>query len=48
MYCRPFPLRAVRAELAAAGFAVARTAVKDFGRREDGSPRCRLILAREP
>ncbi|GGO84168.1 class I SAM-dependent DNA methyltransferase [Wenjunlia tyrosinilytica] len=46
MYYRTFPLEAVRADLAAVGFGVATVALEDYGRREDGSPRCRLVLAR--
>ncbi|MDX3075395.1 class I SAM-dependent DNA methyltransferase [Streptomyces sp. NPDC088354] len=47
MYYRTFPLRAVRAELSAAGFAVRTAAVPEFGRRPDGAPHCRLVLARK-
>jgi SAM-dependent methyltransferase len=46
MYYRTFPLPAVRRDLAAAGFEVALTALDGFGRRPDGSPRARLVLAR--
>jgi SAM-dependent methyltransferase len=46
MYYRTFPLGAVRADLEAAGFAVRLTPLEEFGRRDDGSPRCRLVLAR--
>lgn len=46
MYYRTFPLRAVRDDLAAAGFTVTHTPLEEFGRRPDGSPRCRLVLAR--
>jgi len=46
MYYRTFPLPAVRADLAAAGFAVETAVLEEFGRRPDGSPRCRLVLAR--
>ena len=48
MYYRTFPLPAVRAELAAAGFTVTTAALPELGRRPDGSPRCRLVLARRP
>jgi len=48
MYYRTFPLHEVRADLAAAGFAVTTAALEEFGRRPDGSPRCRLVLARKP
>jgi ubiquinone/menaquinone biosynthesis C-methylase UbiE len=46
MYYRTFPLEPVCADLAAAGFTVTTTALEDFGRRGDGSPHCRLVLAR--
>ncbi|WP_037909063.1 class I SAM-dependent methyltransferase [Actinacidiphila yeochonensis] len=46
MYYRTFPLAAVRADLTAAGFSVRTAALEEFGRRPDGSPRCRLVLAR--
>ncbi|MCX4751087.1 class I SAM-dependent methyltransferase [Kitasatospora sp. NBC_01287] len=46
MYYRSCPLRAVRADLVAAGFAVTLAPLDGFGRREDGSPRCALVLAR--
>ncbi len=46
MYYRTFPLGAVRADLEAAGFTVRLTPLEEFGRRGDGSPRCRLVLAR--
>ncbi|UZJ32850.1 class I SAM-dependent methyltransferase [Streptomyces endophytica] len=45
MYYRPFRLSAVRAELARAGFAVRLHALPELGRRPDGSPRCRLVVA---
>jgi SAM-dependent methyltransferase len=48
MYYRTFPLPAVRADLAAAGFDVALTPLPGLGRRKDGSPRARLVLARRP
>ncbi|MFG1806789.1 class I SAM-dependent methyltransferase [Streptomyces sp. NPDC049040] len=46
MYYRTFPPSAVRRDLAAAGFDVALTALDEFGRRRDGSPRAGLMLAR--
>ncbi|RKN39721.1 class I SAM-dependent methyltransferase [Streptomyces hoynatensis] len=48
MYYRTFPLPAVRADLVAAGFTVTTAALGELGRRPDGSPRCRLVLARRP
>ncbi|MGD3108845.1 class I SAM-dependent methyltransferase [Streptomyces sp. YGL11-2] len=45
MYYRAFRLADVRAELAAAGFGVELTALPELGRRADGSPRCRLVVA---
>ncbi|SEG89195.1 Methyltransferase domain-containing protein [Actinacidiphila yanglinensis] len=48
MYYRTFPLEPVRADLVAAGFTVDTLALEEFGRRRDGSPRCRLVLARRP
>jgi SAM-dependent methyltransferase len=46
MYYRTFPLREVREDLLAAGFAVELRPLEEFGRRPDGSPRCRIVLAR--
>jgi ubiquinone/menaquinone biosynthesis C-methylase UbiE len=46
MYYRTCPLTAVRDDLTASGFTVTTAAMTPLGRREDGSPRCRLILAR--
>jgi ubiquinone/menaquinone biosynthesis C-methylase UbiE len=46
MYYRTCPLSAVRADLTAAGFTVTTVPLTALGRREDGSPRCRLVLAR--
>nr|WSX73336.1 methyltransferase domain-containing protein [Streptomyces sp. NBC_00899]WSX80598.1 methyltransferase domain-containing protein [Streptomyces sp. NBC_00899] len=46
MYYRTFPFSAVRDDLAAAGFDVALDALDEVGRREDGSPRAGLVLAR--
>jgi SAM-dependent methyltransferase len=48
MYYRTSPLPAVRSDLTAAGFTVTAVALTVLGRRSDGSPRCRLILARKP
>jgi ubiquinone/menaquinone biosynthesis C-methylase UbiE len=47
MYYRTFPLEAVRADLTGAGFTVTTAPLDAFGRRADGSPRCRLVLARK-
>ncbi|OEV31902.1 SAM-dependent methyltransferase, partial [Streptomyces nanshensis] len=46
MYYRRFRLPEVRRDLAAAGFTVTTLALESLGRRPDGSPRCRLVLAR--
>jgi ubiquinone/menaquinone biosynthesis C-methylase UbiE len=48
MYYRTSPLPAVRDDLTAAGFTATVMALTDLGRYGDGSPRCRLILARKP
>ena len=45
MYYRTWPLHAVRDDLTASGFAVTTLSLAP-GRREDGSPRYRLVLAR--
>jgi ubiquinone/menaquinone biosynthesis C-methylase UbiE len=45
MYYRTCPLHAVRDDLAAAGFTVTTLPLTDLGRREDGSPWYRLVLA---
>ncbi|GAA0583859.1 class I SAM-dependent methyltransferase [Streptomyces crystallinus] len=45
MYYRDFRLADVRAELADAGFRVDLYALEELGRRPDGSPRCRLVVA---
>ncbi|MEU5211685.1 class I SAM-dependent methyltransferase [Streptomyces sp. NPDC020742] len=45
MYYRPFRLTEVRAELVRAGFRVELSALAELGRRPDGSPRCRLVVA---
>ncbi|WP_137992292.1 class I SAM-dependent methyltransferase [Streptomyces vilmorinianum] len=47
MYYRTFRLADVRARLENAGFEVELTAIESLGCREDGSPRCRLVLARK-
>jgi SAM-dependent methyltransferase len=46
MYYRTFPLGPVREDLERAGFAVALLPLEELGRRGDGSPRARLVLAR--
>ncbi|MQY37503.1 Ubiquinone/menaquinone biosynthesis C-methyltransferase UbiE [Streptomyces sp. RB17] len=46
MYYRAFRLGRVRAELESAGFTVELYALPGFGRRGDGSPRARLVVAR--
>ncbi|RMI39846.1 class I SAM-dependent methyltransferase [Streptomyces triticirhizae] len=50
MYYRTFPLSVARAELAEAGFAVGTVplSLPELGERPDGTPRCRLVLARRP
>ncbi|MGA5895923.1 methyltransferase domain-containing protein [Streptomyces venetus] len=48
MYYRAFRLGDVRRELALAGFEVEFQALPEFGRRRDGSPRVRLVVARLP
>lgn len=45
MYYRTFRLAEVRAELTQAGFDVRLQALPELGRRPDGSPRCRLVVA---
>ncbi|GAA2251235.1 methyltransferase [Streptomyces ruber] len=45
MYYRPFRLGLVRPELERAGFGVELSALPEFGRLPDGSPRCRLVVA---
>lgn len=47
MYYGTCPLHAVRDELTAAGFTVTTADLTALGRRDDGSPRCRLVLARK-
>ncbi|HEY3870057.1 MAG TPA: methyltransferase domain-containing protein [Actinocrinis sp.] len=46
MYYRTCSLHAVRDDLAASGFTVTTAPLTALGRRKDGSPRCRLVLAR--
>jgi SAM-dependent methyltransferase len=48
MYYRTAPLAALTAELTAAGFRVTAPPLEELGSRADGSPRCRLVLARRP
>jgi SAM-dependent methyltransferase len=48
MYYRTFRLPEVTAELRRTGFAVELAALPALGTREDGAPRCRLVLARRP
>ncbi|WP_217182509.1 class I SAM-dependent methyltransferase [Streptomyces sp. AC495_CC817] len=45
MYYRPFRLGLVRSELVRAGFEVELFVLPEFGRRSDGSPRCRMVVA---
>ncbi len=47
MYYRTFPLGEVRTDLTAAGFDVRLLPLEDFGRRPDGSPHWRLVVARK-
>lgn len=47
MYYRTFRLADVRTRLEAAGFHVSLVPVAPLGRREDGSPHCRLVVARK-
>ncbi|MDT9699937.1 class I SAM-dependent methyltransferase [Streptomyces sp. P17] len=46
MYYRAFRLGEVCPELERAGFSVALEPLPDFGRRRDGSPRVRMVVAR--
>ncbi|MFJ8632024.1 class I SAM-dependent methyltransferase [Streptomyces sp. NPDC093568] len=48
MYYRAFRLGEVRSELARAGFQVELRALSEFGRRRDGSPKVRMVVARRP
>ncbi|WP_327743093.1 methyltransferase domain-containing protein [Streptomyces europaeiscabiei] len=45
MYYRPFRLGVVRRELERTGFEAELFALPEFGRRPDGSPRCRMVVA---
>lgn len=47
MYYRTCRLRAIHDELTTAGFTVSPVPLTAAGRRENGSPRCRLVLARK-
>ncbi|WP_435973199.1 class I SAM-dependent methyltransferase [Streptomyces sp. Qhu_M48] len=47
MYYRTFRLTDVRTLLENTGFDVSLTPVEPLGRRADGSPRCRLVVARK-
>ncbi|MFD6249803.1 class I SAM-dependent methyltransferase [Streptomyces roseolus] len=47
MYYRTFRLADVRARLEEAGFHVAHQPLTTFGTRPDGSPNCRLVVARK-
>ena len=46
MYYRTFPLRAVCNDLTASRFTATTVPLTALGRREDGGPRYRLVLAR--
>lgn len=47
MYYRTCPLQAVRDDLTAAGFTVTTAPMAALGKRDNGSPRYRLVLARK-
>ncbi|MER5205400.1 methyltransferase domain-containing protein [Streptomyces sp. NPDC002825] len=47
MYYRTFRLADVRARLEETGFEVTLTPIEPLGRRADGSPHCRLVVARK-
>ncbi|MFE2011963.1 class I SAM-dependent methyltransferase [Streptomyces sp. NPDC059491] len=47
MYYRTFRLADVRTRLTDAGFDVSLVPVENLGRRDDGSPHCRLVVARK-
>ena len=47
MYYRTCPLHAVRSDLSASGFTVTTVPLTALGLGGDGSPRCRLVLARK-
>ena len=46
MYYRTCPLHAVRSDLTESGFTVTADPLTALGRREDGGPRCWLVIAR--
>jgi ubiquinone/menaquinone biosynthesis C-methylase UbiE len=48
MYYRIIDLPPIRTDLNAAGFATTTAVLTALGRRRDGAPRCRLVLARKP
>jgi ubiquinone/menaquinone biosynthesis C-methylase UbiE len=48
MYYRTCPPHAVSRDLAASGFTVTTLPLTALGRRDDGSPRCLLVLGRRP
>ncbi|MFB6835568.1 class I SAM-dependent methyltransferase [Streptomyces sp. NPDC056361] len=48
MYYRTFRLADVHSRLRDAGFEVSLVPVESLGRRDDGSPVCRLVVARKP
>ncbi len=48
MYYRTFQLPVVRQELEQAGFEVSTVPLTALGELPDGSPRCRMVLARRP
>ena len=48
MYYRTCPLSALRGDLTASGFTVTTVPMTALGRREDGGPWYRLVLARRP
>ena len=47
MYYRTWPLGPVREDLRRAGFRVELLPLEELGRRADGSPKCRLVVARK-
>jgi SAM-dependent methyltransferase len=47
MYYGTCPLHAVRSDLTASGFTVTTVPLTALGERKDGSPQCRLVLARK-
>ncbi|MEU6157729.1 class I SAM-dependent methyltransferase [Streptomyces sp. NPDC047130] len=48
MYYRALTFGVLRDALVRAGFAVDTYAMPEFGRRDDGSPRCRLVVGTRP